>query len=218
MKLIGFDARHPGGGALESWGQSRRAHFLRRTDVRGVMSVDVAVWESLFVHNSGCDTSPATGADREPTELPLPKWIGPTGQFWENLADLRSYLAGFPNAAPYWLIAASYLPDSASIPPPFAIGLPMSKPTPDRPTDAWRFLGYDVADWSQLSGLSNCGMDEVERAADRLRWGARLNDEHLFVTESSAREFADACNEYDVDRNHAPFYVYGLWHIPGELG
>src|SRR5690242_13180383 len=52
---------------------------------------------------------------------------------------------------------------------------PYVEPTVPRDLDpTWTWLGYDVADRGQLSGLSNCGYREEAREA-RIRWGPLLN-------------------------------------------
>jgi hypothetical protein len=100
-------------------------------------------------------------------------------------------------------------------------GTPGDLPTviadPDRIQPEWRFLGYDVADLGGLSGLANCGFSpELEdREALQRRWGAKLNDCHLFDDLEHAREFKDFSNRRVAE--HAPFYVDGIWLVEGEI-
>jgi hypothetical protein len=72
-----------------------------------------------------------------------------------------------------------------------------------------RLLGYDIADDVFLSGLSNCGYTDAEKAALRPRWAARLNRFHLLDQVDAASEFK-ALTEARVPE-HAPFFIFGLY-------
>jgi hypothetical protein len=71
----------------------------------------------------------------------------------------------------------------------------------------WTRIGYDVADFVLLSGLSNCGW------ADKPHWVAMwhdaLNDKHLVSDASSALALAQATDARVVE--HAPFFAYGVY-------
>jgi hypothetical protein len=75
----------------------------------------------------------------------------------------------------------------------------------------WRFLGYDIADAGDISGLSNCGFEGRELERLRPTWAPRLNDHGLFSDISDAVSFRSATDQRV--REHAPFQVYGLWLV-----
>lgn len=76
---------------------------------------------------------------------------------------------------------------------------------------AWTFVGFDVADGTEVSGLSNCGYgDELELL--RAAWAPRLNDRGLFGVLEDAFAFRKVTDARVPE--HAPFTVYGIWIIP----
>jgi hypothetical protein len=75
----------------------------------------------------------------------------------------------------------------------------------------WTSLGFDVSDGSGLSGLSNCGYAKDEVPALRERWGPHLNTYHLFSDVDQAIEFKRLSD--NRVREHAPFFVYGLYLV-----
>ena len=82
-------------------------------------------------------------------------------------------------------------------------------------SEAWEFLGFDVADEWLLSGLSNCGYgDDAEPL--RREWAGHLNGHHLFDNLDKAIEF-EALTDKRVEE-HAPFFIYGIYSIPKSGG
>jgi hypothetical protein len=77
------------------------------------------------------------------------------------------------------------------------------------------FLGYDIADASLTSGLSNTAYTEEERARLAPVWAPRLNRFHLFDEAEHALEFK-AVSDARVPE-HAPFFVYGIYRISSEI-
>jgi hypothetical protein len=82
--------------------------------------------------------------------------------------------------------------------------------------DSGVLLGFDVADSGMLSGLTNCGYDDVERRALPPRWRRALNDYHLFQSYPQAERFRRFFEERVPV--HAPFYVYSLRFIEARGG
>lgn len=76
---------------------------------------------------------------------------------------------------------------------------------------AWTFVGFDVADGTEISGLSNCGYGE-ELDASRTAWAPRLNDRGLFRVLEDALAFRKVTDARVPE--HAPFTVYGIWILP----
>lgn len=72
-----------------------------------------------------------------------------------------------------------------------------------------QLLGYDVADCTGTSALTNCGVTDSDEARC-LRWlfGDDLNHHHLFRSVGTALEFRNLANLRIG--GHAPFFVYRL--------
>ena len=79
----------------------------------------------------------------------------------------------------------------------------------------WRILGFDIADGTTISGLSNCGYEAEEAAALRLAWAARLNEHGLFDDVDDALAFRTLTHQRV--REHAPFAVYAMWLLEGSI-
>jgi hypothetical protein len=58
----------------------------------------------------------------------------------------------------------------------------------------WKLLGYDVADRSLLSGLSNCGYDGDEKPILTKTWSDKVNEVGLLRDLNDAMEFTDVTN------------------------
>ncbi|HTM48012.1 MAG TPA: hypothetical protein VL285_05015 [Bryobacteraceae bacterium] len=194
-KLLGFDAR-------EMWRETgsllhpshSRSTFLLREDVKKVFSADVLVWPSVF-----------DGAGR-------PAWIGANPPFWEDLEQFEERL---PGGAPFLRIAATWHIEPASEEEARARTGPHDAPARPQTRDpAWKLLGFDVCDGSFLSGLSDCGYTPRERIELAPRWGPRLDEHHLFTRLADAFEFRALTDRRVAE--HAPFFVIGLWKIPGQ--
>ena len=71
------------------------------------------------------------------------------------------------------------------------------------------FLGYDVADYGLLGGLSNCGYTPAEAASLAPVWAPLLNEWHLFGNLEDATAFTAVTAERVPE--HAPFYAYGIY-------
>jgi hypothetical protein len=72
-------------------------------------------------------------------------------------------------------------------------------------------LGYDVADYDLLGGLTNCGYEPEEAASLVPVWASRLNEWHLFGDPEDAIAFAAVTAERVPE--HAPFYAYGIYQL-----
>jgi hypothetical protein len=75
----------------------------------------------------------------------------------------------------------------------------------------YELLGYDVADWFLLSGLTNCGYSPEEAASLAPTWAPLLNQWHLFDDPGDATAF-EAVTAARVPE-HAPFYAYGIYQL-----
>jgi hypothetical protein len=77
----------------------------------------------------------------------------------------------------------------------------------------WTLLGYDVADSSCLSALSNCGaftVNEID-SGHKSFWIEKLNDFHLFSDVVHAKLFVETANIAVVE--HKPFFSMGVWAL-----
>lgn len=182
--LLGFDARSLSPEASAPWTPARRAQFLLRVDVARPLALDPAVWPSV-----------AEGEG----------WRGPNHALWDDVSRLQRAL----EPGTFWTIAVSWVSDDGFSATPSG---PYREPTMPPVIDArWKRLGFDVADAGFTSALSNCSAPEDERESLRASWASALNEHHLFTDVEKAfafRRFSD-----DRVPEHAPFFVYALWHI-----
>ena len=206
--LLGFDAREMWLGTSELLHPSHdRSTFLLRDDVEKVFSADILVWPSLF------GASFPRAAERP--SLEAPRWIGANPPFWEDLAALEQSIPRNV-AQPYAIIAATWHSDigfNEEIERPGRLGM-HPHPVPARPAHraaGWPLLGFDVTDGGFLSGLSDCGFAAAERPVLVARWTGCLNRHHLFDELAPAFEFRNLSNTRV--REHAPFFVVGLWLV-----
>ncbi len=204
--LLGFDAREmflePG----SLWPPARRAAFLLREDVRKPLSVDTAVWHSLF----GEGLSDAERVGRGIEALSSPGWRGPNQGLWDSLSRMQSALGPLPSEA-YWTVAISWVLVEGFSESRAGSGPYREKMEPEAVSTDWTLLGFDVADAGFISGLSNCGYTPEEAAGLRATWASSLNAHHLFDDLEKALAFREM-TEARVSE-HAPFFVYALRRI-----
>ena len=86
---------------------------------------------------------------------------------------------------------------------------PESAGTSEPAPETYELLGYDVADYYLLGGLTNCGYSPEEAASLMPAWAPLLNEWHLFGNPEDATAFA-AVTARRVPE-HAPFYAYGIY-------
>jgi len=216
--LLGFDARKTWLDPAAHWKPERRLRYLLRSDAEPVRSTDDMVWPSVFrTHNlplasdGELDALGLSGPER-------PDWVGPNLPLWDDLGALRAQLASSrePIRGPYQLIAISCLVEPGRIAgAPYGPHATPTKPATRDPS--WTLLGYDVADGSLVSALSNCGYaTEAERQTAASRWATRLNLHHLFDSDVTADEFAREADRRVAE--HAPFFVCALYVIEDGTG
>lgn len=73
----------------------------------------------------------------------------------------------------------------------------------------WSFLGFDVADVTGISGLTNSGIAVAMSDRERLTWSAKLGRTGLFERLTDAHEFARVADR--LVEEHAPFMPVGIW-------
>jgi hypothetical protein len=178
--------------------------FGFKRDVQWQTSVDTDVWPSVF-------------DDFEEAELP-DNALRPSVWCWFDLRRMRAFYAAKKKAADQHggvPIAIELLSrDSLESDDDYWCGVlhPYSALVPDQIPPNWLFLGYDVADKYQVSSLTNCEYDQREQAELQTAWAAVLNEYGLFNLLEHAMDFREWSNA-NV-REHAPFFVYGLFCDP----
>ena len=208
-RLLGFDVREPDRDEL--WDAARRERFLLRVDAALPLSVDTLVWPSAF------DTGQGIGLPRPQRErlrlagIPVPSWIGHNAGLWDDLGRMRGHLAAHrEEPRPQVVVAVSWFSDDGFT-EAGVVGPYLAPVTPPLRDPDWPLLGFDVADGSLLSGLTNCGYSPLEAVDLRHEWQARLNDHHLFSDAGSALQFKHLSDMRVTE--HAPFFVYGIFAV-----
>lgn len=191
--VLGYDLREdPAIG--EIWWPERIKQYLLRDDINKPLSTDTVVWPSLV-------------SDLEHGEELL-NWQNEKG-LWESQSIITAYLEQRPYLkSKSWLVAVALAlleTDTRE-----CVG-DIGQIAPTVVDAKWKFLGYDVADFYLLSGLSNCGYTSAEREALKAEWGPYLNSHHLFSDYINARNFQNMSNKRVPE--HAPFCVYGLYLV-----
>jgi hypothetical protein len=77
--------------------------------------------------------------------------------------------------------------------------------------ERYDLLGYDVADYDLLGGLTNCGYTPEEALSLAPVWAPLLNEWHLFDNPGDAVAYA-AVTARRVPE-HAPFFGYGIYQL-----
>jgi hypothetical protein len=137
-------------------------------------------------------------------------WVRPPGfprspepaGLWSNLSDLFAAAHALDRADAVAVRITALEEDGPTDESAGPIGLPSGR---------YDLLGYDVADYYLLGGLTNCGYEPEEAAALAPAWAPVLNKWHLFDNPEDATAFA-AVTEQRVPE-HAPFYVYGIYQL-----
>lgn len=210
-KLMRFDVRLPKEDyASEFWDKEHRDRFLLGPDIEWPISVDPLVWPSIFFSKLFRDAIKPSYGNIE---------VDPSidnGKYWLNLEQMKHHYAAnkLPNSrgvfvcihlfseAPLDGFSVSYLQNGIQC------GLELHDTTPrEAPEDA-ALLGYDVADASWISGLSNCSYSPEDKKQLSSRWLPRLNSYGLLKGLDDAVDFRDVCNSRVAD--HAPFWIFGI--------
>jgi hypothetical protein len=172
-----------------AWDKKRRELFLIRPEVTRPLSVDPWVWPK---------PRPVAG---EPVGCPLP---------WVSVDDVRRRWASQEGRDGWVSIAIGAVAADSHARELLAKGRGIK--TEVMAGSQWRFLGYDIADASDISGLSNCGYEGWALESLRQTWAPRLNTHGLFSEVSDAVSFRSVTDHRVPE--HAPFQVYGIWLVP----
>jgi hypothetical protein len=215
-QLLGFDLRVDHTQPDPLWDAARRRCYLLRQDVPRPLAADNVVWPSVFDTGEGIGMPAAERERFSFTGIPLPAWIGPSGQLWTERGAMWQTASGSAGGvrrmpATWTELAVTWLSDNHFAPGDVGPWIePVDPPTLNAD---WRLLGYDVGDGSFLSGLTNCGClatdGDAEAGAIAQRWRPSLNAFHLFVRPEDAFAFRELSDQRIPE--HAPFFVSGLY-------
>lgn len=198
-KIVGFDAREMWLLYENEWSSQNRDTFLLKTDLYKPLSVDTAIWHSVF--DSNIENS---------LERPNKK-IGWRHSTWSQLQELEATVTRGQLGFKHWLIAITQLLDDKTSE---EIGIDYFPVEPSKVDNQWKFLGYDVAEKVFLSGLMNMGYApelDNEKEVAQSKYEDSLNEYHLFDDKDSALEFANWSNTRDP--GHGPFFVFGVYLV-----
>ena len=213
--VIGYDARIPVHMVARLWTPSRREELLAKADAPLPLSVDPAVWPSLF--DDGQGRRGALAYEWEgvvgPT-YPLPAGTGPFPPLWQSLASLSGHLRALPVREDERVLMAVRTVGCSCFRganPILDLSLAEALESPGHLS----LLGYDVADDSFESVLSNFGCPTPFRARRfPPEIASRLNDHGLFTDAEPALWLARRMDE-DIPE-HAPFVVYEICEVCGS--
>jgi hypothetical protein len=211
-KIIGFDARKMHAGINKLWDPLRKATFLIKEDVKDVLSTDTLAWPSVFHTHQLIGMSEAELEKYEQCGPERPDvYIGSNNPSWNSLPDLKKWLDKNKMLLqkPYWIVALTCI-EMPDLMQRSEYGPYFDETDPPSLNHNCTFLGFDVSDGSQTSGLSNCGydFDDFKEKTKEL-WKSQINKYHLFDSLENALEFRKFSDERI--KEHAPFFVYGLY-------
>ena len=188
MKLvtIGYSARTISNDI--DWDQERRRVFLLNSEVKIPKSVDPNVWEEPLKEYTNSIPS-----------LPLP--------YWHDLDELDHAVSKLTYSCE--IISISICGD-VEIPEHMNFFRPRPFVFPRKRFSS--FIGYDVADSALISGLFNCGFDDLEKTLAANDFSSFLNEFGLFNSIEKAEKFRSYSDKRV--REHAPFYVYAIFSEP----
>jgi hypothetical protein len=121
---------------------------------------------------------------------------------WSNLSDLSVAAHGLDHAGAV-AVRITALGEEGQTPE----SLEPISPTFER----YDLLGYDVADYDLLGGLTNCGYTPDEAASLAPAWAPLLNEWHLFANPEDAMAYAAVTAQRVPE--HAPFFGYGIYQV-----
>jgi len=216
QRLTRFDVRlNKDDYVSKFWDQEHRNRFLLKPDLAWPLSVDPLVWPSVFFSK----------IFREATKLPYGNIeVDPAtddGKYWLNLERMRAYYEAHKRpGTPGIFVAIQLFSEKSlagdtvpySLPDGIQAALVLDHANPSECPAGSEVLGYDVADASGISGLTNCGYAASEKAQLGRVWASRLNSFGLLKTLEDAVEFRKLSDERAPE--HAPFWVYGISRLP----
>lgn len=206
---LGFDLRVSGESRYgNEWTDERRNRYLIRTDVALPLSVDRAVWPSVFSYeNSANDSDPSrtviVPSDFHEQALRLVADL-------RKLEQLRTSSGGSVGTC---TVCITLVDDgSASSDEWWAMAFAESTNPALHPD--WKFMGYDIADRYFTSGMSNCGYAPNYISEVRTEWCRDVNECGLIDSLDRALVFRTFSDKRVPA--HSPFCVFGIYTAPSR--
>jgi hypothetical protein len=207
-KLVGFDMRCSKAYSEAEWPTERREQFLLVPEILWPLSVDEAVWPTVFVYSSSASKKPWP-----PITKPIDRGYTVDG-LWSNLPLMRKiYESSRTDRAVQAIeIAVALFADEKLIESNFQSPLVdkqvVSTIVPPEVPSQNSFLGFDIADSRLYSGLSNCSYSLADWKSLRTEWASKLNKNGLIEKFDDAMRFRETTDQRVPE--HAPFWVFGL--------
>jgi hypothetical protein len=195
--MIGFDAREMSIDFNQAWTDDQKQIFILRQDILKPVTVDTWIWKTVF----------------EVADIQLPAYVSLRGDLWAELSKLRLFLKSSAITQPYWVIAVTQVGTQTEL-EEWLYYRDVIKPS--EVGDSWKFLGYDIAEETLLSGICDMGYREDEGAFARQKYAPHLNQYNLFTDREIAADFAKWSNQRDP--GHGPFRLYKLYLIDVSNG
>ena len=194
--ILGFQLRVDRG-RIPPWSSERRVKYLLIEAVSAPLSVDTAVWPI---------SADQTLQSRILEDYSAEPCSAPNGLSVYRLRVALELLSRSEGSDPIAITAPKAAADNLkTLHKTEDAGYTVA----DLSARGWRRLGYDVADRWLTSGLMNCGYMVSEKHALATRYGALINDHHLFREAPDAVAFGGQCDARVPE--HAPFFAYGIW-------
>lgn len=203
--ILGYDLRARAKDYVSSeWPVTRRQRYLLKDDICWPLSVDTAVWPSLFHFTSRrgdyrpVETLEVEPADKEQLVMRL----------WGDLAAMEAtFREKASGQTAFVRVAIELWDDRSAVEGPEWELVAETLRRHGEPPSGWSSVGYDVADADLVSGLSNCGYSENQRRklSDST---AALNEFGLFSELEQAADFRSISDRRIPE--HAPFFIYRL--------
>jgi len=124
------------------------------------------------------------------------------GGLWPDLSDLFAAADALDHADVMAVRITAFEEDGQA---------PESAGTIGPASGRYDLLGYDVADYDLLGGLTNCGYTPEEAASLAPAWAPLLNKWHLFDDPEDATTFVAVTAKRVPE--HAPFFAYGIYQL-----
>jgi hypothetical protein len=209
--VVAFDARVIARDLESEWPLDRRKQYLILPNIESPLSVDVTCWPRAVstsdpvVATYGLTATHINSLDGDN----LTEKFDTSVPGWSCYSVLEQFINSTSKYKKYSLIAISILlPKELVFSRRFTSGSVVLTDNILKLSSDWTCVGYDVADRSMLSALSNCGRvdEEIDMAS---KWISHINEHHLFKSKSAALDFAQESNSKILE--HAPFFAYGIY-------
>jgi hypothetical protein len=171
------------------WDEEHRSRFLLQPEIEWPLSIDPSVWPSVFFSK----------IFRNATKLPYGNIeVDPAtddGKYWLNLEEMRAYYDTHKRPGPHGIFVAIHLFSERSLaedmvpyllPGGIQAGLTLDHTVPTESPTGSKLLGYDVADASWISGLTNCGYAANEKPQLSRVWQSSGSAETKVASEMSS--------------------------------